>query len=714
MDMQSIVDDWKANAEKHGDRNFAFLRSLKMEDDEAVDRAVRRLHEEAFSIIDCTRCANCCKEVSPQFDATDVDRIAEHLGLATDEFKSRYLRTGKERGLFLARLPCVFLNDKGLCSIYDVRPRNCVEYPHTQKSDFTGRTHLHAGNTEVCPAVFWIVERLREGGRPSDVIEREHDCDERTAMTECTESEHREESGESAPREAMDPRLPVFRLKITLEDIEPAIWRRIETHDCSLADLHDIIQCCMDWQDGQLHAFEIGEEQYTDMRGDMDSADSDEYRDSRTLRLSQLVEHGTREFTYEYDFDDSWRHAIAIEATLPAAEGVLYPRCVDGRRNGPPEDCGGSGGYEELLRTIADPDMDDDERTDWVGEDFDPEWFSAEEVNEGFRHLRRWIGQEPMPHGQPARFAMGDRVRARLGTVHAEYPDIPLGGWVGTVERIAWLIPTGYHVRWTEDTLAAAHPVYYKRCRRDDVKPGTCWLDEGQLEADSPEQPAAMEQPTRLVIRPLDADNQVDRIRMVFGLTSDDPLPAVDDQTQRQYVDCLKARLAIPFEIAYWANLSDYSHGRKRVRVVGLGFDSMTGAMCEVRFKDETEQIPLVNVDLEEDHPNCQLVEDYKSWVWSAPTDGEEDYEDEDWEDKEDEEEWYEEEEEEDEEEYDEEDDNLGLRLVGEDKEEIPPEPEPIRRESPLIGRNDPCPCGSGKKFKKCCLGKQRTDEWTA
>lgn len=22
------------------------------------------------------------------------------------------------------------------------------------------------------------------------------------------------------------------------------------------------------------------------------------------------------------------------------------------------------------------------------------------------------------------------------------------------------------------------------------------------------------------------------------------------------------------------------------------------------------------------------------------------------------------------------------------------------------IGRNDPCPCGSGKKYKKCCLGK--------
>jgi SEC-C motif-containing protein len=31
---------------------------------------------------------------------------------------------------------------------------------------------------------------------------------------------------------------------------------------------------------------------------------------------------------------------------------------------------------------------------------------------------------------------------------------------------------------------------------------------------------------------------------------------------------------------------------------------------------------------------------------------------------------------------------------------------DPIRRETPKVGRNDPCPCGSGKKFKKCCAGK--------
>ncbi len=29
--------------------------------------------------------------------------------------------------------------------------------------------------------------------------------------------------------------------------------------------------------------------------------------------------------------------------------------------------------------------------------------------------------------------------------------------------------------------------------------------------------------------------------------------------------------------------------------------------------------------------------------------------------------------------------------------------PKPVVRDTPKIGRNDPCPCGSGKKFKKCC-----------
>jgi tetratricopeptide (TPR) repeat protein len=40
---------------------------------------------------------------------------------------------------------------------------------------------------------------------------------------------------------------------------------------------------------------------------------------------------------------------------------------------------------------------------------------------------------------------------------------------------------------------------------------------------------------------------------------------------------------------------------------------------------------------------------------------------------------------------------------AGFDDDDFGPPPEPIRREGPKVGRNDPCPCGSGKKYKKCC-----------
>ena len=38
---------------------------------------------------------------------------------------------------------------------------------------------------------------------------------------------------------------------------------------------------------------------------------------------------------------------------------------------------------------------------------------------------------------------------------------------------------------------------------------------------------------------------------------------------------------------------------------------------------------------------------------------------------------------------------------------QLPPIPlgslrEPVKRDEPKVGRNDPCPCGSGRKYKKC------------
>ena len=160
MDMETIITDWKANAERRSDRNFAFLRSLKMKSERAVDRAAGELHDEAFSIIDCIQCANCCKTVSPLFLKDDVRRIAGHLGMTEADFKTTYLQADEDGDLCLKALPCAFLAADGRCTIYEVRPKDCAEYPHTRKRGFATRTRLHAANTLSCPAVFWIVEQL--------------------------------------------------------------------------------------------------------------------------------------------------------------------------------------------------------------------------------------------------------------------------------------------------------------------------------------------------------------------------------------------------------------------------------------------------------------------------------------------------------------------------------------------------------------------------
>ena len=164
MEMDAIIKDWKQNAERHGERNFMFLHSLKMKDDRVVDRKAHRLHEEAFSIIDCTRCANCCKTSHPLLTEEDIQRIARHLGMDASAFQSQYLEDDEDGGLQMKGLPCPFLGADDRCKIYEVRPADCVEYPHTDKEGFTCRTYGIADNSLVCPAVFYIVEQLRARG----------------------------------------------------------------------------------------------------------------------------------------------------------------------------------------------------------------------------------------------------------------------------------------------------------------------------------------------------------------------------------------------------------------------------------------------------------------------------------------------------------------------------------------------------------------------
>ena len=162
----------------------------------------------------------------------------------------------------------------------------------------------------------------------------------------------------SRTRKALDPTLPIYQVKITLQHIKPPIWRRVQTNDCSLDELHDIIQVSMGWEDEHMYAFVIEGEEY----GNPNLGSDFEY-DSRFVRLSEAVEEGHTRFRYDYDFGDDWKHVIDIEKTLPAEEGVRYPQCVKGERACPPEDCGGPYGYPYFLDRIQDPKHDEHEET---------------------------------------------------------------------------------------------------------------------------------------------------------------------------------------------------------------------------------------------------------------------------------------------------------------------------------------------------------------
>jgi hypothetical protein len=90
------------------------------------------------------------------------ERIDQWLAEAQKTAGGRVLGYAEERdGVTVGLLHRPFLSGDNRCTIYEVRPAACREYPHTDKEGFTSRTMLHANNAKECPAVFWIVEQLR-------------------------------------------------------------------------------------------------------------------------------------------------------------------------------------------------------------------------------------------------------------------------------------------------------------------------------------------------------------------------------------------------------------------------------------------------------------------------------------------------------------------------------------------------------------------------
>ena len=228
------------------------------------------------------------------------------------------------------------------------------------------------------------------------------------------------------------------------------------------------------------------------------------------------------------------------------------------------------------------------------------------------------MAKKSKPHFAP-KLKIGDKVRVKHGFMDVDYPDMPLGGWAGAVTDVDGT--DTFTVRWSKETLKAIHPVFLKRCEIDGLDPEEYVLTGDDLEPDTGG-PLDLEQPTKITTKPLSPKDQDDRIRMIFGLASNDPLPTVDDDTLETYHRYLAKHLVFPFQAECRA---EYAHP-ERVKVIGLGdpdeeptIDEEDGIRCEARLEGQVVTVPLGELDYVKGKPNRQLADDYCYWFhnWS-------------------------------------------------------------------------------------------------
>lgn len=181
-------------------------------------------------------------------------------------------------------------------------------------------------------------------------------------------------------RERGEATRSVHQLRITLGDSDPPIWRRVRVRgDITLAELHDVIQSVMPWNDSHLHRFDVGGAGYGP--GGLGLG----LRDEEAARLRRVAPGEGDVIEYEYDFGDGWEHEIVVEAVVEPEPGERYPVCLAGERAAPPDDSGGVFGYMQMLEALSDPEHPSyADYADWldaVAPDFDPEAFDLAAAN---------------------------------------------------------------------------------------------------------------------------------------------------------------------------------------------------------------------------------------------------------------------------------------------------------------------------------------------
>ncbi len=129
---------------------------------EASDLKIHDLHDQISSRTDCLQCGNCCRSLGPRITDKDVERLSKALRMKAVDIIQQYLRIDEDNDMVFKSMPCPFLGDDNYCAVYDVRPKACREYPHTDRRKFYQIYMLSVKNAETCPIVFEVLEEIKK------------------------------------------------------------------------------------------------------------------------------------------------------------------------------------------------------------------------------------------------------------------------------------------------------------------------------------------------------------------------------------------------------------------------------------------------------------------------------------------------------------------------------------------------------------------------
>jgi hypothetical protein len=417
----------------------------------------------------------------------------------------------------------------------------------------------------------------------------------------------------------------IYRMRVDLCHTDPPIWRRIEVPDCSLAELHGVIQAAMGWTDSHLHEFTINKETYSipNPYGDDDAVGS---IDSTEVWLSDVIRGKGASFKYMYDFGDSWDHSIKVEAVKQADPQVVYPYCVKGEMNCPPEDCGGVWGYEQLVEVLSDPeDPEYEERIEWCGE-FDPEAFDTVSCT---RDMQSWFSDLTQDAGRvPAMSADDFDINADLFDDYGEIDEFE--DWTHRLQDEFAASPEFDSL--PEGEYSFVDCLIHYGASYLGVTPATMSvadLDEVLFDV----------VPRKVMLQPEDAEITILELNAFFRFVC------------REYSVAGAQKLADALDRKAARRLAKELGNSSNFGIAKSFFSTGQAAGFDMTTEDGMNQAMMAYnkglADLKEGPGSRNLPEP-----------------------------------------------------------EVAESPTTIRRETPRLGRNDPCHCGSGKKYKKCCLSK--------